>query len=91
MFNTRKQAKQSRKQSRAKQPMVTKRRRYSRNKQGKVANAAQITYASAYNAHQSEVELSKPAFPYNFEHERASHTKQIILANPRKPYTQIAK
>ena len=40
--------------------------------------------------HQSEVELSKPAFSHNFEYERASHTKQKIYAKPRKQYTQIA-
>ena len=28
--------------------------------------------------HQSEAELSTPASPYNFEHERAIHTKQKI-------------
>ena len=30
-------------------------------------------------------------FPYNFEHEPASHTKQKIQVKPSKQYTQIAK
>ena len=41
--------------------------------------------------HQSEVELSTPVFLYNFEHERASHTKPKIYAKPSKQSTQIAK